>query len=571
MTKKIKIATFLIGLLGLINELKLLYFDNWNEFDNPIFIGLDFFRSINLRFFTDELSKTSNVGFHFNIFNITFYIFLLISVLLYHFSKNKETRLLRFLLSFIFLDNLITIIWIVIYNLIPKDVDVDVNRNQYQIYLTILYLLVKVVFVVLAYFSLKYFRDNSSLDYTVNTIGEESKNHIILTRKWQRFFHLIMDTFCTILLFSFIIELPILKHPIFKNEFMSVIVLFVIRMCYYIAFEAILGATPAKFLTESRVIDGKGNKPDFINIFTRSFFRFIPFEPFSFFGSKGWHDSLSNTYVAKEKRNGVKANTYLLIFPILIVGLLAIYFGRYAYVQHQIHESQKQKFELTKKQIEDQIKNISSNTIIHIEAADYTETYSGAKVYLKVESISNNTITASLLIMESNYNESILKVEEYYNSFKSVVKKVTFNKSDLNKMYMHKFEDYEHYNMMKADILKENIPFRLVDIQTLYEPKLELTGSRGFEGDKITISLENYGWKADIIEYKSKSGDVKWQIDNTSNDYSDTQYLYYTLIGYNYNANDDLDLIIKMKDIKNKIHTYHLTGDFDNMELNKIE
>ena len=42
-----------------------------------------------------------------------------------------------------------------------------------------------------------------------------------------------------------------------------------------------------------------GSKPIFQDIFLRSLCRFIPFEVFSFLGSegRGWHDSMSNTYV----------------------------------------------------------------------------------------------------------------------------------------------------------------------------------------------------------------------------------------------------------------------------------
>ncbi|MCB0630326.1 MAG: RDD family protein [Saprospiraceae bacterium] len=71
---------------------------------------------------------------------------------------------------------------------------------------------------------------------------------------------------------------------------------------YWIGFEYAFGKTPAKFLTKTRVVDANGNKPSFGAIVGRTFARLIPFEPFSFLGSRpvGWHDSLSGTRVVQD-------------------------------------------------------------------------------------------------------------------------------------------------------------------------------------------------------------------------------------------------------------------------------
>jgi uncharacterized RDD family membrane protein YckC len=70
---------------------------------------------------------------------------------------------------------------------------------------------------------------------------------------------------------------------------------------YYVVFEAATGRTPAKYITNTRVVDMMGGKPSLGQILGRSAARFIPFEPFSFLGStqRGWHDSLSRTRVVK--------------------------------------------------------------------------------------------------------------------------------------------------------------------------------------------------------------------------------------------------------------------------------
>lgn len=75
-----------------------------------------------------------------------------------------------------------------------------------------------------------------------------------------------------------------------------------IAMSYYILMEGLFQRTPAKFLTNTKVVREDGSPPGFAQIVGRSFARLIPFEAFSFFGGPnpvGWHDSLSKTRVVR--------------------------------------------------------------------------------------------------------------------------------------------------------------------------------------------------------------------------------------------------------------------------------
>jgi uncharacterized RDD family membrane protein YckC len=74
----------------------------------------------------------------------------------------------------------------------------------------------------------------------------------------------------------------------------------VVMFGYYAFFEATLGRTPGKLLTRTRVVDVAGGPASFGQILGRTAARFVPFEPFSFFGSThGWHDRWSNTRVIR--------------------------------------------------------------------------------------------------------------------------------------------------------------------------------------------------------------------------------------------------------------------------------
>ncbi len=78
-----------------------------------------------------------------------------------------------------------------------------------------------------------------------------------------------------------------------------------IMLSYWVLFEYLFGKTPAKFLTRTKVVTRTGGRPTFLTILLRTLCRFIPLEPFSFFGAKpvGWHDSISKTLVVIDEYN----------------------------------------------------------------------------------------------------------------------------------------------------------------------------------------------------------------------------------------------------------------------------
>lgn len=71
---------------------------------------------------------------------------------------------------------------------------------------------------------------------------------------------------------------------------------------YYVFFEGLWGRTPGKLVFGTRVVTETGEPLTFGRVALRTLCRFIPFEPFSFFGAKGWHDSLSKTRVVMAKK-----------------------------------------------------------------------------------------------------------------------------------------------------------------------------------------------------------------------------------------------------------------------------
>jgi len=70
---------------------------------------------------------------------------------------------------------------------------------------------------------------------------------------------------------------------------------------YYLLMEASIGRTVGKLVTGTKVVNEDGYDASFAQIVGRTFARIIPFEAVTFLGSetRGWHDSMPNTYVVK--------------------------------------------------------------------------------------------------------------------------------------------------------------------------------------------------------------------------------------------------------------------------------
>jgi len=74
-----------------------------------------------------------------------------------------------------------------------------------------------------------------------------------------------------------------------------------ILSAYYIFFEALWARTPGKLAFATVVVSEAGTKPSFGQVAGRTLCRFIPFEVFSCFGERPWHDSIPKTRVVLAK------------------------------------------------------------------------------------------------------------------------------------------------------------------------------------------------------------------------------------------------------------------------------
>lgn len=132
--------------------------------------------------------------------------------------------------------------------------------------------------------------------------------------RWRRFFNWAIDYACSTLL-SIAVMIPYaawllanggdaalaeLETPNFLRDYAIGIGMMLV---YYITMEGFFGVTVGKLVTGTRVVNEQGGKPTWGQALGRTFGRLIPFEAFSVLLSddrRGWHDSLSKTWVVRK-------------------------------------------------------------------------------------------------------------------------------------------------------------------------------------------------------------------------------------------------------------------------------
>lgn len=134
----------------------------------------------------------------------------------------------------------------------------------------------------------------------------------LLASKGQRLLNFIIDLFIIYVIEISIGTTIILIGDLTKSDTasnwvssLSVVESFffglVILFFYYGLTEMYFSRTFGKYFTKTMVVKHEGSRPNMKSIIVRTLSRLIPFEPFSFLtAERGWHDTLSVTYVVKK-------------------------------------------------------------------------------------------------------------------------------------------------------------------------------------------------------------------------------------------------------------------------------
>lgn len=138
---------------------------------------------------------------------------------------------------------------------------------------------------------------------------------LVQATRGRRFANFVIDTLCYYLLsavagFVYVIYLVVTRgEQALQGEPISTLESYAIgisaSLFYYVSLEGLFGRTLGKLITGTRVVREDGAPLTLGTVLKRSLARFIPFEPFSFFGieetPRGWHDTLSKTLVVRTR------------------------------------------------------------------------------------------------------------------------------------------------------------------------------------------------------------------------------------------------------------------------------
>lgn len=503
--------------------------------------------------------------------NIVFNLLFLISGIFYYFSKGKETRLIRFLFSIILFSKITGILTALLILFTRESGTVN-----YLLFL--LYRISDLGWIYLSYRIVKRINGIKLLNIKSEEYNGAISTLYVSASSSQRLFHLIVDLLVTVLVFSTLFSTLVIRSESYRAlinfiaQFIGdrpalLINIAILRLIYYVFYEAIFQASPAKFLTETRVIDEDGNPINLKTSITRTVSRFVPFEAFSFvFSHTGWHDKWSKTTVVEESRTGIKGKYYFLIFPLLLLLYLAGYIGMQKYESYVAIQSFKKEFMMNVEDLDNKLKNLKSNDFIKLQ--DISD--ENNLIHLKPEQFEGNKVIFSMVTLNNTYeyHPERENIEQFYVRNKDLWPKITLDKSYLSKGIVRVFNENSNYLYQSPEERLEidgisfegyNGKYIIKSIEPYFEPKIVLKQYRFDDPRNITLSFNNMGWNAKLIKISNIKGDIGWHNSLPMNIYNNVAAN--TIYGRGTQDIKEFEFDITVQDSLGRIQVYKVEGD----------
>jgi uncharacterized RDD family membrane protein YckC len=573
--KKVMILVFTTAFLGCFGEIfPILHFIQIKGHLDWIAAYLHLVKTINLTFLYNNLFVYNNfdIGITVNLLNLALYLSLIAGGILFIVSKQKESRLIRFFFSIVLIQKIITFLF---YIFVPLNFKQISKATKGDFVALIVILIIISFWIYISYRVLLKFNKTKTLQLTTPENEVPGNNKFKEATRWQRFFHLIVDTTICIMIgigFARIFGDSFVDKTmsIFGERGTSYLTLFLFRLIYYIFWESMFGATPGKFLTETRVIDIDGSKINFKKTWLRTLARYIPFEAFSFLGIAGWHDTLSQTQVVAEKRVGFYGGKYFIIIPAFLILGVSIFIGGEIYKNHKSYVKNKHEYDLNIKKIEVALNNLTIDHFIKIvERPNY---YTINTIFLKVEKIKGDSILVSLL--HANYRafnaDNTYESQTFYTQHKDTLRKTFLKRYLLMKSYTHNYDDYEAGRKNLTALLNDEKKFEIEDISILFVPKLIKEYVFFGKDNTISIQFRNEGWSANLIELKNIEGNIKWlnqlpqKIEHGKRNFNNCE-----LSGTNWKPCEKYKVKVVLEDMLEQKHVYFVEGNGDEIVVSQ--
>ena len=512
---------------------------------------------INLRYLDSIVSnfRIGDESYYLNLFNILFLTLPIIGGLLYFLNK-RENRLLRFSFSVIFLARAVAIMFTFFFLLLGSKPLAAPPFSQVA-----LGVVINAAWMFISYQILQEL-------HRISVVGnlDEGSASLKDASKLKRLINLVIDITLCLLIFSsylFIFRGSTIAKMVSNVEprgFLWLNLIFY-RLIYYVFFETILGATPAKFITGTYVVNLNGEKPGLKTIFIRTVSRFVPFELFSFLGKKGWHDDWSNTRVVDAENKGLASRWYALLVPffLLVIGGIYIYFSwQDAVVDSKFKDYTYQRaFEAFEKQLA----AANPNDVIQLKRLDGY--YSSIEYLLKVEEVKKDSLRTLIVPMKNFYKIDFKKIKNSLTATPDSLATFWARKADL----LESFEG-DSYSTIEVK------PFKLTGIEgafsikkmfDLHQPLIQNrgTGSMSTNNGKTFMRLDMTisGYSGTLIELKTIEGEMEWGNKLPMYlDLSDRNSRTFSLNIENYTRGTPYKAIFKIKDEIGLIQSYTVEG-----------
>jgi hypothetical protein len=578
MEKKLKDRLIGFGTIGIALIAFCLSFNSTIAYDEGV-LKVNFFTNvfsiIHFSFFVSEFYEVDLLDNdnYVNLLNIGFYLILFLGGLFYLTSRQKESRLLAFCSSIVFIV-CVTSLLFALPGLFP-DREAMERFPSYWLYQSI-GIVRNTLFGFLSFRILKEIRNQHEPVINYEELGGTTFEHYVPASRWQRFFHFGVDIVVGILIYSAFaaylaraLHLENMEDRFGERTTVWIFLLFV-RLIYYGFFEVILGSTPGKYLTETQVLTLEGEKPGRLAMFLRTIIRLVPFEPWSFFGY-GWHDTWTRTQVVCQKRKGIKGGYYFLILPAVAIMCFGVYFGKEKYEDHQSYLRHKQEYDQNIKIIKERLQNVSTDLIINLE--DQAERYSERNYYLKVEEVKQATVSCTMFSIRDRYDVTPGEIQTYYESEVNDTSRIEVDKGRLLMAYAEDYDQSLSEKWKGFDVFGNGGHFEIIRIDKMDEPVLKEGSSKSIQGDMLSLTVTNQGGGALIQEIRNVEGDLQW-VNSFPQwmDRAEARYnRNYAIVATGYSTGKHYKFQIIIKDIKSRTQVYEMEGENLNTTFTRVQ
>ena len=444
-----------------------------------------FYRSVPNQFF----------GLTIRIFGITFLLMLLAGGISNLRSKGKANHLLKFCFLVIAASILIGYLFFLATTL------GQVNDRDLELF-DLVGLLVSAAIFYVAYQIYFYFRDNESVAISLET------SKPLRISKLQRLVHYLFDLFLALNIIGF--NLSLFFRLLSKTDlplYAIKSILFTLAMLiYYLVCEIIFKSTPIKCLTGARIVrENTSTDPTIGQFVQRSFSRLIPFETLSFLGTKGWHDSISETEVVKIQ-NRPNSIVYLL-WPLLLLGYF-IGVNNYENLTKSL-EKKKPEYIAKEKANQAQADNLSIYNTAVRSRSSRTVLGEGDFVSMDLEKVRDQPISGIGQILEINGDTAVLgfkktKATEKLNAV------VEYEKSSIKnetlKVHYRRLQQRQKLNVIDEFFTVEVKDFHYPHLFYATSTKAKLLGN-----NRDTLSVEiRFEKHLKSLRISEVQGPIEW-------------------------------------------------------------